>query len=124
MMNNYGQRLALALQIAGKERQELADGINVTVQAIGQVIMGKTKALTAENSAFAAKFLGVNPFWLATGIGDPKIKQHSVEQWPFTTSLEIINAMNPEYREDIDKFIEFTVGKSEKAWQEENKKVG
>jgi ribosomal protein L14 len=33
MVNNYGARLAEALRIAQKERQELADGIVVSVQA-------------------------------------------------------------------------------------------
>lgn len=72
MEPNYGERLAIALQMAEKDRQQLADGINISVQAIGQVIAGKTKALTAENSAKAARYLGVDGFWLATGIGKPQ----------------------------------------------------
>lgn len=66
---SYGKRLERALKLAGKERKELADNINVSVQAIGQVIVGKTAALTAENSARAAKFLKVDHHWLATGEG-------------------------------------------------------
>lgn len=70
--NNYGERLVKALQIAERDRQQLADGIHISVQAIGQVIAGKTKALTAENSAKAARYLKVDGFWLATGMGKPR----------------------------------------------------
>lgn len=41
------------------------------MQAIGQVIRGDTGALTAENSARAARALGVDHYWLATGEGEP-----------------------------------------------------
>lgn len=39
------------------------------MQAVGDVINGKSKAFTAENNAKAAEFLKVNSFWLATGDG-------------------------------------------------------
>ena len=66
---SYGKRLDRALTLAGKERKELANAIGVKVQSIGQVINGQTQALTAENSARAAKFLKVDHHWLATGEG-------------------------------------------------------
>ncbi len=76
----YGDRLNDALQQSGKGRRELASSIGISVQAVGDVINGKTKALTAENNANAARFLSVNPSWLATGKGhrspgarDPKL---------------------------------------------------
>lgn len=81
-MKTYGERLDVALSRSGKDRAQLSQGIGVSVQAIGQVIAGKTKALTAENSARAAKFLGVDHYWLATGEGD--IGSSSANQeWPF-----------------------------------------
>jgi transcriptional regulator with XRE-family HTH domain len=67
----FGKRLEEALRIAGKERKDLADALGVSAQAIGQVIKGDTKALTAENCARAARFLGVDFYWLATGDGTP-----------------------------------------------------
>ncbi|UPL20219.1 helix-turn-helix domain-containing protein [Alcaligenes faecalis] len=70
-MNTYGERLEEALRIAGRERKELCAAVGITLQALGQVISGKTKALTAENSARAARFLQVDHFWLATGEGSP-----------------------------------------------------
>lgn len=71
-MKTYGERLEEALKLAGRERKELCAAIGITLQALGQVISGKTKALTAENSARAARFLQVDHFWLATGEGSPR----------------------------------------------------
>ena len=76
MSAGYGERLGRALLAAGKTRLELAailrrpDGeLGVSVSAVGQVLAGHSKSLTAENSALAAKFLGVNHSWLALGVG-------------------------------------------------------
>ena len=66
----YGDRLSEALEHAKKSRAELSRGIGLSVQAIGQVINGDTKALTAENNALAAEFLRVSSYWLATGNGE------------------------------------------------------
>lgn len=71
MENQFGPRLEEALKIAKKDRQELADAIGISVQALSQLIIGKSKSATAENTAKAAKFLGVDFFWLATGQGKP-----------------------------------------------------
>jgi transcriptional regulator with XRE-family HTH domain len=72
----YGQRLAFAMELAGLPPRggpsQLARGIGTTPQAIAQVLKGETKALTAENTAKAAKFLNVDWFWLATGNGAAK----------------------------------------------------
>jgi transcriptional regulator with XRE-family HTH domain len=85
---SYGKRLGEALTFAKKERKELADALEVSVQAIGQVLIGKTAALTAENSARAARFLKVSHFWLATGEGEmmdhenpPKKAANDAEQF-------------------------------------------
>lgn len=79
-MKTYGDRLEEALRIAKRDRAELSAAINISIQAIGQVIAGKTKALTAENSARAARFLRVDHFWLATGEGEPRPDN---AEWPF-----------------------------------------
>jgi transcriptional regulator with XRE-family HTH domain len=76
MSGDFGKRLQDALDSAGKTRAQLAavlrstdDTMGVSPSAIGQVISGATKALTAENCARAARFLGVSNYWLATGLG-------------------------------------------------------
>lgn len=66
---NYGDRLKEALARSGKDRKGLATAMGISVQAVGGVINGGTKAFTAENNARAASYLGVNPSWLATGEG-------------------------------------------------------
>jgi phage repressor protein C with HTH and peptisase S24 domain len=69
---SYGERLKLALETAKKSRKDLAAAMGITVQAIGDVVNGKTRAFTAENNARAAAFLSANPSWLATGDGSPQ----------------------------------------------------
>ncbi len=79
----YGKRLQEALDLAEMGRGDLALALKVSVQSIGQTINGGTKAHTAENCARAAKFLQVDPFWLATGEGEARPAK--VMAWPFET---------------------------------------
>lgn len=81
-MNTYGERLEHALQLSKRDRTALGKELGISIQAIGQVIAGKTKALTAENSARAARFLDVDHFWLATGEGAP-MSHKARGAWPF-----------------------------------------
>ena len=107
-MSTYGSRLEEALQLARKERIELATAIDVSVQAIGQVIAGKTKALTAENSAKAAQFLGVDGYWLATGDGPPRGPDAAqATMWPFTSiTPEQWAALSESQRGRVEGFAE------------------
>lgn len=66
-MVDYWDRLEAALKHANKTLKDLQAHLDVTYQALKKVQDGKTKALSAENNAWAARFLGVNSFWLATG---------------------------------------------------------
>lgn len=78
----YGTRLAYALEREEKSRADLADALDVSVQAIGQVITGGrsgSQTFTAANHMKAARFLKVSPDWLATGDGD--MRPSNV--WPF-----------------------------------------
>lgn len=71
----YKDRLALAMKDAGKNESELAGSLKVSYQAIKKVLAGTTNALTAANNSNAAKFLGVDSHWLATGNGQQKPQQ-------------------------------------------------
>ena len=71
-LSTFGGRLAYALELSKKDRKALATALNTTVQAVGQVINGDTKSMTAENAARAARFMEVSGFWLATGDGEPQ----------------------------------------------------
>ena len=72
---SYGQRLQKALDHAQVSRLDLAAALGISVQAVGQVITGKSVSFTAENHSRAAEFLRVNHFWLATGEGAMEIKK-------------------------------------------------
>ncbi len=64
-MDEFGARITTALALAKLDRKALATHLGVSVQAVGQAIRGGR--FSAENTARAARFLGVNWFWLATG---------------------------------------------------------
>ena len=68
----FGERLQTALELSHSTREALSRALGISVQAVGQVLVGKTKALTAENCARAARFLRVDSYWLATGEGQPR----------------------------------------------------
>ena len=70
VMTNYGERLALALATRKKERKDLAAFLNVSVQAVGDVINGKSRQLNASNHSKACEWLGVNATWLSDGVGE------------------------------------------------------
>jgi transcriptional regulator with XRE-family HTH domain len=74
----YAARLAQAMAIAKVDRNRLAQGIGVSVQAIGQVLSGETKAFSAMNNAKAARFLAVDAYWLATGEGYPQTPKQTM----------------------------------------------
>lgn len=66
-MVDYWTRLKEAMTHAGVVKAQLQTHLGVSYQAMKKLEDGKTKSLTAENNAKAAKFLGVNAYWLATG---------------------------------------------------------
>lgn len=87
---SYGNRLKTAMELADKDRNFLAAQMDVSVQSIGQVITGQTKAHTAENCALAAKALNVDFFWLATGKGEPRAAQPLLREERDALSLEAV----------------------------------
>ncbi len=60
------------MQRAGATTTALAAAIGVSYQAVKKVLGGSSAAFSAANNSKAAKFLGVNSHWLATGEG-PKV---------------------------------------------------
>jgi transcriptional regulator with XRE-family HTH domain len=73
-VNDFKGRLQEAMAFAGhaNQRKWLADQIGVTQSALTLLINGQTKNLSAENAARAARALGVDFYWLATGEGEMK----------------------------------------------------
>jgi transcriptional regulator with XRE-family HTH domain len=85
----YVERLAIAMGANAGERPEpaaiqaLADHLHVSYTAVAKYWADKSKTLTAENNSKAAKFLQVDPDWLATGVGEMR----SNRVWPFGTEV-------------------------------------
>lgn len=68
--SNYGERLCAVMEAKKVDRKSLAAAIGKTVQAVGQVINGKSKALAAESHQKAVDFLGCSGAWLVEGKGE------------------------------------------------------
>ncbi|WP_196303116.1 helix-turn-helix domain-containing protein [Ralstonia solanacearum] len=122
-MNTYGERLQTALKLSHQTRTTLAQHLGISEQAIGQVILGSTKALTAENSARAARFLRVDDLWLATGEGEPTDSGATREQslWPFTrVALDRVLLLPADERAFVEAKLEAELERAE----ERAKKAG
>lgn len=77
-IEDFGSRLKTAMFEAKVSRKDLAANLGISVQAIGMIITGQSKAFTAENTAKAAEFLGCSSKWLATGAGEMNLKNISI----------------------------------------------
>jgi len=82
-MVEYKDRLLRAMALAKRTTKDLQKHLGVTYQAMKALEDGKTKALSVENNARAARFLDVDAFWLATGEGEPR----PLTPWPFPMIL-------------------------------------
>lgn len=73
LVMKYAQRLQAAMDQAGATRVDLAKELSISQQAVGMILTsagGRDRTLSTENNAKAARFLRVDPVWLATGEGD------------------------------------------------------
>jgi transcriptional regulator with XRE-family HTH domain len=73
MVAQYKDRLAQAMKLAGVSEHQLAKALDITYTGVKKALKGGhdgTSAMSAANNSKAAKFLGVDPDWLATGEGD------------------------------------------------------
>jgi transcriptional regulator with XRE-family HTH domain len=74
-MKTLAERLRYAMEVLPPKRikgVELADAVGVKPPSVSDWLSGKSKTMEGENLLRAAKFLGVNPMWLASGIGEIK----------------------------------------------------
>lgn len=69
-MVEFRDRLRAAMDGAKVSRDALSAHLRVTRVAIDKLLDGRSKSMTAENCAKAARFLRADHFWLATGIGE------------------------------------------------------
>ena len=74
-MNTLAERLRYAMEILPPKKVkgiDLARAVGVKPPSVSDWLSGRSKTMEGENLIKAAKFLGVNPDWLATGAGEPK----------------------------------------------------
>lgn len=82
------QRLADAMDRAGKDVAALARDMGLSYQAVRKWTDGKTVELTASNNSKLAKLLNVDPDWLATGEGSMDCSQATGEAARLLRELE------------------------------------
>ncbi|MBN5087562.1 helix-turn-helix transcriptional regulator [Stenotrophomonas maltophilia] len=68
-MTTLAERLTLAIEHAQLTKAELARRVGISAPSVNGWFSGKAKFLRGENLLAAAKALGVNETWLATGKG-------------------------------------------------------
>lgn len=83
--SDYADRLQQAIDSSKVTVREIAQRLGVTTQAIYKVLRGETRALQASHHLAACKVLGVEPRWLADGVG------------PMHTPRSIPLVGNPDY---------------------------
>lgn len=73
-LNTLAQRLRYAMEVLPFKKVkgvDLARAVGVKPPSVSDWLSGKSKTMEGENLLRAAKHLGVNPVWLATGKGEP-----------------------------------------------------
>lgn len=86
----YGARLQVAMNEAKVDRKTLAHHLHITVQALGQVLAGKTKAFDALHHTKAALYLHCDPLWLAAGGRRPAMHAATVSLQEKTGSYDVL----------------------------------
>jgi transcriptional regulator with XRE-family HTH domain len=80
-MDTLAQRLARALAGPPKISQaSLARACRIAAPSVNDWLSGKTQTMEAANCFAAARHLGVNPEWLATGKGPMRLNQSAPEK--------------------------------------------
>jgi transcriptional regulator with XRE-family HTH domain len=100
----YWSRLESAMKARSVSLADLAKHLGLTIQAVRKLPDGKTKELSATNNAKAAKFLGVDPSWLAIG---------EASSWPFSTDISRFEALTERQKGMVQQAIEQVLEKIE-----------
>jgi len=105
-MSTLSERLTLALEKAGITKTDLYKGAGVSSGAVSQWFSGAVKGLRADTNVKAAKVLGVNPEWLATGKGNMYLEDGETHP---TAQRFMDEAMYKKYKDapkKVQKFID------------------
>lgn len=91
----YTARLNQAMKAAHMSTAELASCLGLTYPAVRKVREGLSGAFNAANNSRAARFLGVNPCWLATGKPSDEYQRGKEAAW-LEMSRALVRDMGPE----------------------------
>ncbi len=128
-MNTLNERLAEAMSATGKtDRAKLARALGISVQAIGAVINGKSKSLSAENCSRAARYLGVNTDWLAAGFGKMLLNSNEepvqMSDWPFEAiDLDAWEKIPDRVKGKIELYAEMQIAEAMRVLEESQRKI-
>lgn len=101
---DYWQRLESAMEKRSVSVAALAKHLELTFQAVKKLEAGTSKELSAKNNAKAAKFLGVDPSWLAIG---------EASSWPFSIDIARFEALTERQKGMVEQAIEQVLEKIE-----------
>lgn len=83
----------------------MAEKLHVSRQAVEKLLKGGSKEMGAGNNANAARLLGVDPTWLATGEGVARPGDFQV-QWPERLLLQQFRELPKEDQADVAMLIQ------------------
>lgn len=84
-MKTLAERLRHAMEVLPPKKikgVDLARAVGVKPPSVSDWLSGKSKTMEGENLLRAAKYLNVNPVWLATGKGDINSNDISLKSLP------------------------------------------
>lgn len=81
----YGDRVRFALDARGKTRKELAERLGISVQAVGDVINGKSHSFNSKRHSATIAWLQISDAWLQEGVGEmdaPNVREGPGQRRP------------------------------------------
>lgn len=76
MVDEYKDRLKEAMEDEKVSRQQLANALGISYQAVRKVLLGESAGFDLENHNAACAFLAVNSDWLLSGRGPKSLAAH------------------------------------------------
>lgn len=109
-MQTLAERIKIALKGPPKVTQKaLADACGVQPPSVSEWLSGRTKNMEGANLLAAAKFLRVNPDWLATGRGEMRpsdpAKLVTQDDLDLSEIAEIYKRLDPDNKARVKSII-------------------
>ncbi|ENV53925.1 transcriptional regulator [Acinetobacter baylyi] len=107
-MKTLAERLKYAMEILPPKKikgVELARVVGVKPPSVSDWLSGKSRSMEGENLLRAAKFLDVNPVWLATGTGKPKTTTEDGSNLFLIEEPNSVEIPNQDIRQLVDSLL-------------------